>query len=458
MSGFEVVGHWWLPEDEARKLPGVLTVDAQGASQLLLIGGALKEVTDVATWTHSNGESSAAITEDDLEVAGTYDRILGEAEGGRYTLEGGVQVKYQGAMFGGAYRQLVHVQQVFKGVHFDGTGALSANAVFVQPGGLETWVGRSGITGIINVKPGEEPRYELTAESLPVEAAQLADGGKLELRHRTGRPQQAGGTWKINEYFSFGLRYPTVLPMTELIDTVSDLQDLLSIATGRPAAFETLSFRHPDVYQEIPDTRPELKESYPDGRRYTPIQLWAQWTVDPSHEARLLRGNDLLFSLGQLGGLDGAARWLAVARKHRSTLGRVMATRYSTGGYLHDRYMDRLAALEGLDRDEHNDSVIYVERIKRCAQNVGQPMQDLVGGRVDKWAKQLKDDRNDMAHHKGVRLDEQFSEQYFMSESAYWLYVFQLLRLVDAPDAVFDQIVQHQELLHLKRQLDKILV
>jgi hypothetical protein len=54
----------------------------------------------------------------------------------------------------------------------------------------------------------------------------------------------------------------------------------------------------------------------------------------------------------------------------------------------------------------------------------------------------LKDDRNDMAHHKGIRLDDQFSEQYFMSESAYWLYVFQLLRLMDAPDAVFDQIVQ----------------
>ncbi|MEJ3746640.1 hypothetical protein WEI85_25535 [Actinomycetes bacterium KLBMP 9797] len=155
MSGFEVVGHWWLPESETRKLPGVLTVDAQGASQLLLIGGALKEVTDVATWTHADGESSAEITEDDLEVAGTYDRILGEAEGANYTLEGGVQISYQGAMFGGAYRQLVHVQQVFKGVHFDGAGEPSANAVFVRPRGLESWVGRSGIGGTVKLKPGE---------------------------------------------------------------------------------------------------------------------------------------------------------------------------------------------------------------------------------------------------------------------------------------------------------------
>jgi hypothetical protein len=44
------------------------------------------------------------------------------------------------------------------------------------------------------------------------------------------------------------------------------------------------------------------------------------------------------------------------------------------------------------------------------------------------WATHLRDDRNDMAHNKGIRLNEQPSEQFFLSESVYWLYAFLLPR------------------------------
>ena len=60
-------------------------------------------------------------------------------------------------------------------------------------------------------------------------------------------------------------------------------------------------------------------------------------------------------------------------------------------------------------------------------------MQDLLNDHEESWATHLRNDRNDMAHHKGIRLNEQLSEQFFLSESVYWLYVFLLLRLAKAP-------------------------
>lgn len=259
----------------------------------------------------------------------------------------------------------------------------------------------------------------------------------------------------LAESFAVAVTHPAPVPVQDLIDTASDIQDLITIAVGRPAAFDSLSLRHPDVYWEAPAV-PGLPDGAANTRYPRPIELRARWTVTAEPPTPPLRAGDLYFTLDQLGGLDGLARWLKAAQRHRSSLGRVMSTRYGQGR-LHDYYLDRLAAIEGMDTIEHGQGSTFRQRILRSAQEAGTLMDSLLSGRQDTWAGQLTKDRNDMAHHKGIRLNDQLSEQYFLSESVYWLYVLRLLRMANAPDAIFDQIAGHRRFAHLKRQLRKIL-
>jgi hypothetical protein len=169
--------------------------------------------------------------------------------------------------------------------------------------------------------------------------------------------------------------------------------------------------------------------------------------------------HEAYFGLEDLGGMPGVAKWLVVARKHRETLGKVMATRYAASMYVTDRYYNRVASLEDLNRQEAGDgnqTVSLNRRLTRCAKLAGQPFTDLVVN-VDEWVKIVKSDRDDIGHHFGRRQRQHTTEQFYLSESTYWLYVLCLLRLADAPDAVFTQITDNYRFQGLGRRLAKFI-
>lgn len=155
MAEFEVLGQWWLPERAERRLPGRLVADPVHGAHLTLIGGALREVTDVVEWVHDEHGSSAQVGEDDLEVAGTYARILGEAEGRLFTLDDGAQVSSRGTVMGASHWQKINVRYVFEGTHFPGDHEPTATTVILRPAGLNVWVPHSAITAKIAIEnPG----------------------------------------------------------------------------------------------------------------------------------------------------------------------------------------------------------------------------------------------------------------------------------------------------------------
>jgi hypothetical protein len=80
-----------------------------------------------------------------------------------------------------------------------------------------------------------------------------------------------------------------------------------------------------------------------------------------------------------------------------------MSTRRGEQGPLHDHYLDRLAAVEGMDTLEHGKRTSFRERILRSAREADATMAARLGGRDDRRAAKLTADRNDMAH-KGIRL------------------------------------------------------
>ena len=228
-----------------------------------------------------------------------------------------------------------------------------------------------------------------------------------------------------------------------LLAVVSDLQDLVTLGTGRIASFDVLTLLHPDASRERV-TGENIR---------VPFELLAQWTVSDSDEPTRSH-HEMFFTLEDLGGLDGVARWLDVAATHRTSLDRLMATRYAHRSYLADKYLNRLVSLEAFDR-EAGHSGTYLQRLRRCVEYAGVPISDLVPD-TNAWTKRLKDDRNDLAHHLAELARQVSSDQLFLSESAFWLYVICLLRRAAAPEAVFGRISRTQQFQFLKRRLAKV--
>jgi hypothetical protein len=445
METGEQTGWWWLPGREDHKVPGVLTFDPAHGGKLTLIGG-LVEVEEVATAVTKDGETSISIGEDELEAAGTYERVLGIANRTPVTLEQCIEVHRSGGMFADTTKQIVHVGRILHGAQF-GNGESGGDGLQIGLDWLTEWTQRSGVAGNVTHKEGEEPLYKMEGRRLPTDWIGLDGGGRLGLRHSI-RAEMDITAPALGQSFVFELDYPNVRTADELVDVASDLQDLVSIGTGRTAAFRDLRVFHPDVYQETPA-----------GRWHKPITVRAQWTADGAQRSERWSSHAAYFGLEDLGGMQGLAKWLAVAGKHRETLGRVMATRYTASMYVTDRYYNRVASLEDLNRQEAGDSnqtVALNRRLARCAKLAGQPFIDLVAN-VDEWVKIVKSDRDDIGHHFGRRQRQHTAEQFYLSESAYWLYVLCLLRLAEAPGTVFARITDNYRFQGLGRRLAKFI-
>jgi len=236
MVDVEVGGEWWLPGHEDRKVPGLLRFGREEGARLRLIG-ALREVDDVAIREPLEGGGySISVTEDDIADAGTYDRVLGIAENELYTLERCLSISRSSGFPGRVtYRQVVHIERVYRGIHFGYGEVAGANGARLDFAGLTAWVARSGLTQSITVDQSGGMQAEVRGERLPDETVAIPGGGALTLRHRLWPNTQADSVG-FGQKFIFELSYAAVLLDSDLIAIVSDLQDLVTIGSGRIAA------------------------------------------------------------------------------------------------------------------------------------------------------------------------------------------------------------------------------
>jgi hypothetical protein len=160
----------------------------------------------------------------------------------------------------------------------------------------------------------------------------------------------------------------------------------------------------------------------------------------------------MYFTFDELGGIDGIGRWLAVAADYRSELGRVMSTRYREGMVLEDRIMNVSAALDSFDKHRRGDDARYVERIKQCIRLAGRPFLDLIAQDPDEWAKSVKETRNDLAHHRERFRAEGNVGDNILAEQLFWLFSICMLRIAQAPDAVYEAISNHAQIRWLSKR------
>jgi hypothetical protein len=369
-------------------------------------------------------------------------RLVGEAEGQSYTLEDCLQ-RFSAPVQG---KQVLLVQRVIVGAVYAKDEPVTADRVSLELANLTRWAGTAGYAEAIRHGEGEQPRGRWTLWSDPIKPVFVSiPEGKLQLEQRRDWTGDSITSRTLTQAAWFHVQFNEVLSLPDVIDLASDLQDLVSIGTDRPAGFKHFQLWHPDFSREIPDGR----------RIRQPVDYLAEWNVRPDEQKRPPGMHNMAFTFTELGGIDGVAEWLKVAAKYRSMLGRVMNTRYERRMFVEDRLLDRVAALEGFHREwkrTGKKEVWLVKRLTELAALAGDPFTELVGD-AQIWCKRVKKERNNIAHHKGRPAHQNSGEMYFAAEAAYWLFVLCMLRLMNAPAPVFHHIAGCPQFLWTKAGL-----
>jgi hypothetical protein len=257
-------GEWWLPERPESKVRGTLTFTPDDGGTLTLYG-ALCTLLDDTDATRDGDTTTLEVTADVLERLGTYPRIHGQAGAHAFTLEDCFRTGGNLLPSPVGPPEVIHVDQVLKGVLFEEGEPLEANGITFGVAHLEHWILESGIQAEVEMpSDGGRPqdrRYRLQGAQLPERAVTLEDGREMHLIHRLGLGGDEIMSRSIEQHFRVRVDMPQLEAMSEVLRSAADLANLLTIATGRPIAFRFVNFWHPEA------TDPE------------PIELIARWTI-----------------------------------------------------------------------------------------------------------------------------------------------------------------------------------
>lgn len=242
-------GKWWLPDTPEQEVAGTLTLQPDGRMVLALIG-ALDSHLRAAEVSKQGGTTTYSFTERSMETAGIYPRVLGRAGSKLFTLEDCFQTRRSGLGFSDHESQQLSVGQAFTEVHFEPDEPLEFHKASAWMEGLAYWVMESGLERSLEFVDGEADTRHLSGMTVRVTrlpTQTCSDGGHatVSLTHTFNVSSGDVLDCHVAEDFCFSVSVPTKEPLPNLLERLSDLQDLVSIGTGRAAAYSRVSFGHP---------------------------------------------------------------------------------------------------------------------------------------------------------------------------------------------------------------------
>ncbi len=425
-------GYFWLPDHPDNKIAGLFTFSTDSGGMLQLIGS-FTSLFDLANSTVRDTK-----------------RIIGSNIGGtkHYTLDNCRQTALGNS-------QTFYVGTVVETYAFDRGEPIECDEVTLSLTNLQAWINLSGIEYEMTLQEARDVGHmQIGVKSIPTMTTSFPRG-KLSIKHRMSMSHKlAEGA--LSERFEARLSFDNVLPYADAMDSASDLQDLLTIATHRVAGFEKVELMHPIFAAEHGKGESEKKSA----------RLWSEWLAQSKPSRHTLTDSDMTFTFAQLGGIDGIGRWMTAAEMYRPQLGRVMNTRYNQHMFQQDIHLGRTAALEsfhalwpkGTKPKKKSEHIPLRVRLEELADFAGPPFDALVPKKKRPvWCQKIVDERNDVAHHLGRNLHQDIVELHYLSESTYWLFAVCILRVADAPTVCFDQLVKHRNFQRCTRELDGLL-
>lgn len=430
-------GRWWLPNHEDHQVSGTLIWSDEDGGTLHLYD----ELRPVV-WLDNVLEDGSVqrYRADRSDFQRTYPLIFGKVEDRAYTLLDSFRLSAR--EYGDDDRtEKVHVNRFLEGAWFDDPDDIHVDRLVFDMRHLTGWVNHSGLKVDWSRVGGTDRDgfAVLNARFMPSFTTKQ-DGVSVRLCHELRSTGDQVHDLGVTQSWSLRLQQPEPEPLDAFLPTASDFQDLVSIAVGKTAQYETVVLQHPDVpLLSVGGTRiSNLRQD---------ITYYIRWS-NRSAPCEPVKHHDMYFTFDELGGIDGVSRWLAVATNYRTELGRVMATRYRGSMAVEDRIMNVCAALDSFDmhRRETGKWVKYAERIKNCVTLAGQPFLDLIVIESEQWVERVVDTRDDLAHHRErFRTDGNVGD-HLLAEQLFWLFVLCLLRLADAPKPVYERIGRHSQI------------
>lgn len=463
MDSFEDDGIFWLPGRESERIAGRLTFDAAEGSSLALLG--------------AFGGIQAQ-----LNAGPSTIRIHGIA-GKRYLTLDQCFIKSGAVDFPGIARQNYYVGSIITNYLFGENELLNFDKFSVSFDQLPAWVRRSGVSVELKAPSADEHPDHLTIvfDEQQDDIVAFGDGEELRL----------GSTWSLSgdniteTYLRQGcylkVVYPQAKPLTETLDDVKFLQDLLTLTTAAPAVPLQISLWRKDIMREL---RPG--ESVPQDMDFYAGQLAERVRLNESQSP-----GHVLFQFQEIGGLHTIARWLEVARNYKVVLGSLLSIRYTSGLYVENRFHNVLSAAESFHRLRFSNEVVPKDEFKQFRRELvravpkehrnwlGNQLQysneprlrsrlaematyageafKAVHSEPNDWVAVVTESRNRLVHHDAEqKMNFQPGDLYFLTESAFALVMLCLFRECEMSDGVLASISGNGNINFLRDKIAEI--
>jgi hypothetical protein len=275
----EYKGLWWLPSDDAEKLPGTLTV-TKGAAALELIGHLGHELLSE---TQTEKTYSLDLAE--------QPRIVGMSTGGKpITLEGH-QAAPHTVSFPGIATATYKRNVTLIGKQFADGEDIGFDEISIRASDLNEWTRVSGFDSHIGMEKHKEKDYLVFSNvGIRFDAPDdidiaLARGERAFIRFSAQSQGIGPGTDHIalHQEAALHLRFAKRVGLYEVFDRVGQIRNFLSLAVGRPVAILSVT-GYQDDYGDKTET-------------LLPIELLWEIPYNPAQPARARHPREMLFTL-----------------------------------------------------------------------------------------------------------------------------------------------------------------
>ncbi|WP_341268092.1 HEPN domain-containing protein [Gordonia malaquae] len=380
-------GHWRPGgRDEDSAVPGVLTIEQNGAASLTLFGG-----FDTAGPTAGPVHSSQRLTE--------FPLVVGAALDGTPVSLLGVTVTRANRTFTAAMRsirQVLRAERVLHGVALDSPEAALFTSAQVQIENLQIWSAQ-GVE--LEISPGSEQQTCTATAPEPITFSCSSLTHTLSHHMSIFDSKAYTDGIRIDSATHVVLTLESDMPLSHggFNAALGDWLDLLTFATGEPCAVLSFSLLRPNGEA---------------GNRPRPTTVRAQWISEPRQPAVRTQIENFLFSAHDLPVEDCHQRWVKLREKPRA-IDMLLTLTYAPHGYVQNDLLVVAAAVEALHRDLEADlpaksytndkgkprGPYYHERALQLAEipdaeAVGHALNNDVGA----WATMIKDNRHGLAH------------------------------------------------------------
>lgn len=326
------LGRWWIPSSPDNTQPGTLHYAPTTGLELRLIGG----FDDTVRKEVAPGMFAVSLSDARLPV------LHGSSSGKSITLLDCLVTQsssHSSTGFDGPSEQTLVAQQAIVGVHISSADEPVFTAADCLIEDSLVWAGTSGIVARIKTdKTIEGPLGSI--ELLEVESLHATTGAlDIELFHEMVlphiEPTRRGVTTLVRDSVIFRITPREPFSVRGAFEAMRSMQDLISLASGRAAAFLWTKARLTNS-----DSMPFRREVAFYGR--------ARGSGDP--QARARDWNGFVFTLDDVAFADLMPRWSEVQGKFLASCNIILGSRFQATVYLETFIINSVTAAEAFHK------------------------------------------------------------------------------------------------------------